>query len=116
MTASNRTDTRERNPRKWRAILLIALAAVVIAGVIWRVDTAPRTDDAYAYADTINVSPEVSGRIVTLAVRDNQSVKRGDLLFQIDPRRNLLSLTLRYLLHSVASMRRYLAPPEHKRL
>ena len=86
MTASNRTDARARHSRTWRAILLIMLAALVIVGVIWRVDTAPRTDDAYAYADTVGVSPEVSGKIVTLAVRDNQSVKQGDLLFQIDPR------------------------------
>ncbi len=30
--------------------------------------------------------PEVSGRIVELAVTDNQAVKQGDLLFRIDPR------------------------------
>jgi multidrug efflux system membrane fusion protein len=50
------------------------------------VDRTPRTDDAYVYADTIDVVPEVSGRIVELAVRDNQAVKQGDLLFRIDPR------------------------------
>ena len=75
-----------KRPRTWPAILLIVLAVAAIVAVIWRVDTAPRTDDAYAYADTIGVSPEVSGKIVTLAVRDNQAVKQGDLLFQIDPR------------------------------
>ena len=50
------------------------------------VDREPRTDDAYVYADTIDVVPEVNGRIAELAVRDNQAVKQGDLLFQIDPR------------------------------
>jgi multidrug efflux system membrane fusion protein len=54
--------------------------------VIWLVDKAPRTDDAYAYADTIDVVPEVSGRIVSLPVHDNQLVRQGDLLFEIDPR------------------------------
>lgn len=54
--------------------------------MIHLVDREPRTDDAYAYADTIDVAPEVSGRIVELAVRDNQAVTQGDLLFQIDPR------------------------------
>ncbi len=67
-------------------MLSIVLAALAIVAVIWRVDNAPRTDDAYAYADTIGVSPEVSGKIVTLAVRDNEAVKQGDLLFEIDPR------------------------------
>ncbi len=49
-------------------------------------DRTPRTDDAYVYADTIDVVPEVNGRIVEMAVRDNQAVKQGDLLFRIDPR------------------------------
>lgn len=68
------------------ALLLVLAALGLAVFVIWRIDTAPRTDDAYAYADTINVTPEVSGRIIDLAVKDNQAVKKGDLLFQIDPR------------------------------
>lgn len=86
MSASLKTDAARRRPRTLPAILLMVLAAIAIVAVIWRVDTAPRTDDAYAYADTIGVLPEVSGKIITLSVRDNQAVKRGDLLFQIDPR------------------------------
>jgi membrane fusion protein, multidrug efflux system len=74
--------------------LLLALVAIGLAiFVIWRVDTAPRTDDAYAYADTIHVAPEVSGRIVELAITDNQSVKKGDVLFRIDPRPYQAALT-----------------------
>jgi multidrug efflux system membrane fusion protein len=86
MTAAQSTDAGKQRPRIWPALLLIVLAVIAVIAVIWRVDTAPRTDDAYAYADTIGVSPEVSGKIVTLAVRDNQAVKQGDLLFEIDPR------------------------------
>jgi multidrug efflux system membrane fusion protein len=66
--------------------LLLLFAIVLGIVVVWRADTEPRTDDAYVYADTINVVPEVSGRIVTLAVRDNQRVKKGDLLFELDRR------------------------------
>ncbi len=72
--------------KKWVASLLLLVAIGLGIAVVWRVDTEPRTDDAYAYADTINVVPEVSGRIVNLAVRDNQRVKKGDLLFELDPR------------------------------
>jgi multidrug efflux system membrane fusion protein len=72
--------------RKWPAFVLLLVTFVCLLLVVWHLDTAPRTDDAYAYADTIDVVPEVSGRIVNLAVRDNQLVKQGDLLFQIDPR------------------------------
>jgi membrane fusion protein, multidrug efflux system len=48
--------------------------------------THPRTDDAYVRANTVGVAPQVSGTIVALPVRDNQHVKKGDLLFIVDPR------------------------------
>lgn len=86
MSASITTPPVKRRPPVWPAILLIVLAAIAILVVIRHVDTEPRTDDAYAYADTIGVSSEVGGKIVTLAVHDNQAVKQGDLLFEIDPR------------------------------
>jgi multidrug efflux system membrane fusion protein len=53
--------------------------------VVYYLDTAPRTDDAYARANTIGVAPQVNGRIIALRVRDNQAVKKGDVLFEIDP-------------------------------
>jgi multidrug efflux system membrane fusion protein len=81
------TTSANKPPRKiWPAIVLVLVTLLVLILVIWMLDRSPRTDDAYAYADTIDVVPEVSGRIVQLAVRDNQAVKQGDLLFQIDPR------------------------------
>ncbi|SAK51471.1 multidrug transporter subunit MdtN [Caballeronia ptereochthonis] len=74
----------KKNP--WPAIILILAALLLLFFVIRQLDRAPRTDDAYVYADTIDVVPEVNGRIVELAVHDNQAVRQGDLLFQIDPR------------------------------
>ncbi|EOU0119613.1 multidrug efflux transporter periplasmic adaptor subunit MdtN [Shigella flexneri] len=80
-------STPKKAPRsKFPALLVVALALVALVFVIWLVDSAPSTNDAYASADTIDVVPEVSGRIVELAVTDNQAVKQGDLLFRIDPR------------------------------
>ncbi|VFS56357.1 Inner membrane protein yiaV precursor [Kluyvera cryocrescens] len=70
---------------KSRLCFLVILAMVVMVYVIWRLDSSPSTNDAYASADTIDVVPEVSGRIIELAVKDNQLVKQGDLLFRIDP-------------------------------
>jgi membrane fusion protein, multidrug efflux system len=72
--------------RKWPAIVLVVVTLLLLVYVIRLWDRTPRTDDAYVYADTIDVVPEVSGRIVELAVHDNQAVKQGDLLFRIDPR------------------------------
>ena len=82
MESSSKKIPRNKLP----ALLLVLLAVVVLLFVIWRLDSAPATNDAYASADTIDVVPEVSGRIVELAVSDNQQVKQGDLLFRIDPR------------------------------
>jgi multidrug efflux system membrane fusion protein len=72
--------------RKWPAIVLVLVTLLLLVYVIRLLDRAPRTDDAYVYADTVDVVPEVNGRIVEMAVRDNQAVKQGDLLFRIDPR------------------------------
>ncbi|WP_213780691.1 multidrug transporter subunit MdtN [Caballeronia sp. dw_276] len=79
-------DTAQRPRKKLATGLLLLVVIVLCIAVIWRADNEPQTDDAYVYADTINVVPEVSGRIVTLAVRDNQRVKKGDLLFELDQR------------------------------
>ncbi len=44
------------------------------------------TDDAYTQAASVSVSANISGRVIEVAVRDNQIVKRGALLFRIDDR------------------------------
>jgi membrane fusion protein, multidrug efflux system len=75
--------------RKTLGILvsLIALVGVIATVVLAarRIDQRPRTDDAYLQADLVHMAPDVSGRIVELDVRDNQAVRRGDVLFRIDP-------------------------------
>ncbi|WP_144150112.1 multidrug transporter subunit MdtN [Paraburkholderia sp. BCC1885] len=78
--------TSKASPKKYLVIAFVAVTVLLLLFVIHLVDREPRTDDAYVYADTIDVVPEVSGRITELAVRDNQAVRQGDLLFQIDPR------------------------------
>lgn len=70
----------------WLLSSLLLLTLGLALWVIWRLDNAPRTDDAYAYADTISVTPEVNGAIIELPIQDNQEVQAGDILFRIDPR------------------------------
>jgi multidrug efflux system membrane fusion protein len=43
------------------------------------------TDDAYVTSDLVSVAPYVSGRIVSVNIVDNQTVKKGELLATIDP-------------------------------
>ncbi len=65
--------------------MAIVLAAVVI-GVFtfWQTNVHPRTDDAWVFANLIGIAPEVEGPVIKLHVTDNQLVKAGELLFEIE--------------------------------
>jgi len=52
----------------------------------------PRTDDAIVTANTIRIVPEVAGRIATLNVKDDATVRKDDVLFTIESERYELSL------------------------
>lgn len=71
-------------------IVLIAIAAVLLK--YWDYVVNPWTRDGQVRAEVIQITPRVSGPIVSLAVKDNQFVKAGDLLFEIDPRTYEVSL------------------------
>jgi RND family efflux transporter MFP subunit len=45
----------------------------------------PWTRDGQVRANIVGIAPRVSGPIIVVAVRDNERVKKGDLLFEIDP-------------------------------
>ncbi len=60
--------------------------ALLLSFVIYHLyETYPRTDDASITANIVGIAPRVSGPITRIAVTDNQFVKAGDLLFEIDP-------------------------------
>ncbi len=64
----------------------IGAIALVIA-VTWYAESGKEsTDDATLEAHTIPICPKVPGYIATLHIKDNQPVKKGDLLVEIDPR------------------------------
>jgi multidrug efflux system membrane fusion protein len=66
--------------------LIIVASAVIITFYVWGItERHPRTDDATARANVVGIAPRVSGQILKLNVRDNQAVKEGDVLFEIDP-------------------------------
>jgi multidrug resistance efflux pump len=66
------------------AMVLLALAGLI---AVYLVTTRhPQTDDAEIFANYIGIAPVVEGPILHLNVVDNQPVKRGDLLFEIDDR------------------------------
>src|ERR1700730_1565225 len=70
--------------------LTLAIGILVLAFVLslaaWNFNEQhPRTDDGVARANVIGIAPRVSGPIIKVNVRDNQQVKNGELLFEIDP-------------------------------
>ncbi|MEI9986017.1 MAG: biotin/lipoyl-binding protein [Aliidongia sp.] len=75
--------------RTWlaRVIAVVAVVAACVLGAytIDRIDRRPRTHDAFLYADSAGLAPDVSGRIVALKVHDNEAVHQGDILVEIDP-------------------------------
>jgi multidrug efflux system membrane fusion protein len=78
-------DSRPKTIRKLR-IAIIAGAVVLGLVVLLEANRQPRTDDAEVTANFIGIAPQVEGPIVRLNVRDNQFVKQGELLFEIDDR------------------------------
>ncbi len=73
-----------------RGRLLTSAAVLLAVGALFAVYAVairrPQTDDAEVFANYIGIAPVVEGPILHLNVADNQRVKQGDLLFEIDDR------------------------------
>ena len=65
---------------------VVLVAVLLVAWKYWDYVVNPWTRDGQVRANVIRVAPRVSGPIVSLPIKDNQFVKAGDLLFEIDPR------------------------------
>lgn len=74
-----------RSARVWILFILLLIATLVAYYVLSDRYT-PLTTEAYVQAYVIQVAPRVEGQVVQVRVRENQSVKEGDLLFEIDRR------------------------------
>ena len=71
-----------------RTILMLIVPALLIVGggYYWLTSGGSvSTDDAQVKQDIVSVSPQVNGQVVQVFVRNGARVKKGDLLFRIDP-------------------------------
>jgi len=86
----NGANAADAAAKKRRALMIIGgVAAVVVLGVLLYVLlTAGKetTDDAQVDADVVPIAPHVAGLVVAVPVAENQSVKKGDVILQIDDR------------------------------
>ena len=68
------------------ATLLVLALAIWIGRTLWEhYMNTPWTRDGRVRADIINVAADVNGYVVGVPVKDNQLVKKGDVLLEIDP-------------------------------
>ena len=75
-----------RNLVGFIATAIVFIVAILVGRVLWvHYMDEPWTRDGRVRAEIVNVAPDVSGAVVDLPVKDNQLVKKGDLLMQIDP-------------------------------
>jgi membrane fusion protein, multidrug efflux system len=80
------TVTTPRQLSRWLSVAIALVAALLGLYVLHHSNRSPRTDDAEVFANFIGIAPQVEGPIIRLNVRDNQLVKQGELLFEIDER------------------------------
>jgi len=70
--------------RRWTLAILVVF--LVLFGWTLVADRlTPYTSDASVRAFVVRIVPEVSGKVIEVAVHDNQIVRTGDLLYRIDP-------------------------------
>jgi multidrug efflux system membrane fusion protein len=86
MTTFENAGSRHRSPEYWASVGIILAALLLGTAVFWRAERHPRTDDAEVFANLIGIAPQVEGPIVELKVHDNEFVRKGELLFVVDPR------------------------------
>ncbi len=64
---------------------VLLLTAIILGHSLWvRYMDSPWTRDGRVRADVVNIAPDVAGLVTDVVVRDNQYVRRGDVLFVID--------------------------------
>ncbi|MFZ0305527.1 MAG: HlyD family secretion protein [Terracidiphilus sp.] len=75
-------------PRRRRGFVIVVVVLLVLVGVglWWRSTYTEDTDDAQVNGHLIQVSSRISGQVVKVDVDENQQVKRGDEIAQLDPR------------------------------
>ena len=91
--------------KKLKVFFLIIALLAIGAGLWWwwqHEKVYPSTDDAYLQANVLTIAPQVGGRVAQVAIAENDHVKAGDLLLQIDPDELQAALTTAQAQYDIA--------------
>lgn len=101
LTASGNSQSRPwRRLKRWLLGLPLVLALLGAGGYFgmqwwWYTTSHVSTDDARVKGTLITISTEVPGRLIAIAVEEGQSIRKGDLLAQIQPEEYAMQVVLR---------------------
>ncbi len=81
------TEIVEPQPRR-KGFIVAAIAVIVLisAGIWWSSTFTEDTDDAQISGHLIQISSRINGQVLKVFVEENQKVKKGDLIAELDPR------------------------------
>jgi membrane fusion protein (multidrug efflux system) len=85
-TADDTEIVQPRSRRKGIVVVVVAVLVLVAIGLWWRSTFSEDTDDAQINGHLIQVSSRISGQVIKVYVDENQVVKAGDLIAELDPR------------------------------
>jgi membrane fusion protein, multidrug efflux system len=100
-------DAAAKAPKKhkWRTVLIVIAAIIFVFIIIPKLFHAWRTvstDDAYVNSYVTFVAPRVGGQVVRVLVDDNNRVKKGDLLVELDPEPHRVQVAIKQAVVDVA--------------
>ncbi|WP_017346945.1 HlyD family secretion protein [Pantoea sp. A4] len=84
-------EPERKRPGKKPLVILVIIVVITVVIALWywlSTRNEETTDDAFTEGNAVTIAPKASGYVVKLLVTDNQRVKKGDLLVEIDPRDN----------------------------
>lgn len=82
-------DAGSTQPQSRRRVIIVAVIAIIVllaVGIWWRSTYSENTDDAQINGHLIQVSARINGQVARVYVEENQVVKAGDVIAELDPR------------------------------
>ena len=86
-TTDESTEIEQPKSRRRGVIIIVVVLVVLVAlGLWWRSTFSEDTDDAQISGHLIQISPRIAGQVVKVDVEENQVIKTGDVIAELDPR------------------------------